>query len=74
MKKIIPFRTTGKRRVRKPRTLKEKILPTCRTEEEEGMVTIKMKDGTWETLHGKNLELDVEYRQGVPYLVVRERR
>lgn len=38
------------------------------------MVTVKMKDGTWETIRGKNLELDVEYQEGVPCLVVKERR
>jgi hypothetical protein len=27
-----------------------------------------------ETLSGSNLEMDVEYRDGVPYLIVRERR
>jgi hypothetical protein len=37
-------------------------------------VTIQLKDGTWKTITGSNLEMDIEYRDGVPYLVVRERR
>jgi hypothetical protein len=74
VRKITPFRAAGTRRLRKLRTVKDQPPPTRQTEEEEGMVTIKMKDGTWETIRGKNLELDIEYRDGVPYLVVRERR
>ncbi len=38
------------------------------------MVTVLLKDGTCETISGKNLELDIAYQDGVPYLVVRERR
>jgi hypothetical protein len=74
VKKVIPFRTNGKKKVRKPRTVRSRIPAICQTEEEEGMVTVKMKDGTWETIRGKNLELDVEYQEGVPCLVVKERR
>jgi hypothetical protein len=74
VKKIIPFRTTGKKRVRRPRTTRDQILPASRRGDEEDMVTVLLKDGTWETISGKNLEMDIEYRDGVPYLVVRERR
>ena len=74
MRKIIPFQAAGKRRLRKLRTAKDQTPPTCQTNEEEGMVTILLKDGTWKTIAGSNLEMDVEYRDGVPYLVVRERR
>jgi len=38
------------------------------------MVTVLLKDGTCETISGRNLEMDLEYRDRVPYLVVRERR
>lgn len=74
MKKIILFRATGKRRLRKPRTAKDQTLTTHLTSEEEGMVTILLKDGTSKTVTGSNLEMDIEYQDGVPYLVVRERR
>ena len=37
-------------------------------------MTILLKDGTCETISGKNLEMDIEYRDGIPSLVVRERR
>jgi hypothetical protein len=74
VRKSIPFRTTGRRRGGKSRTVEDQVPPTRCTDAEEDIVTIQLKDGTWETVHGKNLELDVEYRQGVPYLVVRERR
>ena len=74
MKKVIPFRTAGKKKIRKPRTVRSRIPAVCQTEEEEGMVTVLLKDGTCETISGKNLELDIAYQDGVPYLVVRERR
>jgi hypothetical protein len=32
-----------------------------------------MMDGAWETISGKNLELDVEYRDSILYPVVRTR-
>ena len=74
MKKIIPFRVTEKRRLRKLRTAKDQTPITYPISEEEGMVTVLLKDGTCETISGKNLELDLKYQDGVPYLVVRERR
>ena len=74
LKKIIPFRATGKKRVRRPHTTRDEILPAGWKDDEEGMVTVLLKDGTRETIRGKNLALDIEYRDGVPYLVVRERR
>ena len=74
MGKIIPLQASEKRRVRKPRTARTQIPTTRRTSDEEGMVTILLKDGTSKTIIGTNLELDVQYRDGVPYLVVKARR
>jgi len=73
MRKIIPFRTTGKKRVRRPRTTKDQTPITYPISEEEGIVTVLLKDGTSKTISGSNLELDIAYQDGVPYLVVRER-
>ena len=73
-KKIIPFRATGKKGVRRPHTTGDEILPAGWKGDEEGMVTVLLKDGTCETISGRNLEMDLEYRDRVPYLVVRERR
>lgn len=73
MKKVIPFRAAGKRRLGKLRTAKDRTPPSLQAKE-EGMVTVQLKDGTWKTINGKNLEVDIEYRDGVPYLIVRERR
>jgi len=36
-------------------------------------VTIQLKDGTWKTITGSDLEMDIKYRDGVPYLVVKAR-
>ena len=46
MRKIIPLRDARKRRLKHPRTATAQTLTTCQTEEEEGMVTILLKDGT----------------------------
>jgi hypothetical protein len=70
---IIPFRATKKRQGRKSPIVTDQIPPTPPSSDEEDMVTIQMKDGTWKTIHCKNLELDVQYREGVPYLVVKGR-
>lgn len=74
MSTIIPFRATRKRRVRKSPLVTDQMPPAPPSDGEEDMVTIQMQDGTWKTLHGTHLELDVEYRDTVPYLVVRKRR
>jgi hypothetical protein len=74
VKKVIPFRTSRKKKVRKPRPTKNQKPPTSPTADEEGTITILLKDGTSKTISGRNLELDMEYQEGVPHLVVRERR
>jgi hypothetical protein len=74
VRKIVPFRPAGKKRVRKPRASKDQTPPIRQTSEEEGMVTILLKDGTSKTITGSNLEMDIEYQDSVPYLMVRERR
>ncbi len=74
MSKIIPFRAAGTRRARKLHSERTRLPPACQSSDEEGMVAIRLKDGTWKTITGSNLEMDVEYCDGVPYLVVRVRR
>lgn len=74
MSKIVPFQAPGKRRAGKPHTARNQLPPTCRADGEEGMVSIQMKDGTWETISGRSLEMDIAYREGVPYLVVKKSR
>lgn len=72
MKKIVPFRATAKRKRRKLRETKDEI-PSSSQADEEGMITVVLKDGTVKTISGKNLVADVQYKNGVPYLVVKEK-
>ncbi len=74
MSKIIPLRAAGTRRARKLHSERTRLPPAYQPSDEEGIVAIRLKDGTWKTITGSNLELDVEYREGVPYLIVRARR
>jgi chaperone required for assembly of F1-ATPase len=74
MKKDSPLQATRKRSRRKLRTAKAQLPSTCQTDDEEGMVAIQLEDGTWKTVSGKNLEVDIEYRDRVPYLVARARQ
>lgn len=43
-----------------------------RNEKEKGTVSIRLKDGTWKMLRGKNLALHLRYINGVPHLMVRK--
>lgn len=72
MKKIIPFRPTERRSLRKPRTNKDQAPPADQADQ-EGTITIMLTDGTVRTISGKNLVADVQYKDGVPYLIVKER-
>jgi len=72
MKKIVPFRATAKRERRKLHETMGKI-PSSDQAGEEGMITVVLKDGSTKTISGKNLVADVKYKDGVPYLVVKER-
>ena len=74
MRKIIPLRDARKRRLKHSRTAKAQTSTTRQADKEDGMVTIQLKDGTWKTISGSNLEMDIEYRDGVPCLIVTERR
>ncbi len=74
MRKVIPFRATGNKEARKRHTAKGQFSPTCQTGDGEGSITIKFKDGTAKMISGKNLEMDVEYRDGIPYLLVKVKR
>ena len=38
----------------------------------EGMVILQMRDGTTQVIEGEGLCLDLAYRDGQPYLVVKE--
>lgn len=38
------------------------------------MVTLILDDGTSKSISGKNLEIDMEYKDGVPYLVVKKKQ
>jgi hypothetical protein len=58
---------------RKLCTAKDQTPPISEAEE-EGMVTFLLKDGTSKTISGSNVEMDIEYRNGVPYLIVKNRR
>ncbi len=70
MKKVIPLRPARQKRQRTLRTSKDQPSPPPQPD----LVTVLLNDGTCETVSGKNLELDIEYQDGVPYLVVRARR
>jgi hypothetical protein len=48
-------------------------IPSSDQAGEEGMITVVLKDGSTKTISGKNLVADVKYKDGVPYLVVKER-
>jgi hypothetical protein len=54
--------------------VKAQMSPSCQAGDEEGMVAVQLKDGTWQTVSEKKLEMDIEHRDGVPYLVVRTKQ
>lgn len=75
MSKVTPFRSAGKRRRRRRPRPTDPSQPRAQPSEknEADMVTIILDDGTSQTISGTHLEVDMEYKDGVPYLIVREK-
>lgn len=72
MKQVVPFRATGKKRVSKPRATKDHTFLANQKDDAEDMITVLLEDGTHEMITGKNIEMDIVYQEGVPYLMVKK--
>lgn len=73
MKKIMPLRARRKSEGRKSLLVVNQPRASPHTEDEEGVIALLLNDGTVETISGKNLELDITDKDGVPHLVVRKK-
>lgn len=76
MRKITSLRTAGKKRKRQQQRATDLLLPSAHpiAQDEDDMVTIILDDGTAQAISGKNLEVDMAYNDGIPYLVVRQNK
>lgn len=73
MSKMTSLRTRAKNSPRRRHIACAQLHPPTQTTEED-MVTIILDDGTAQTISGKNLAVDMEYNDGIPYLVVRRNK